>query len=115
MGCQTVCALRKQNWASADSVDPHEQGHCPAQTWCANDAASGYAPHWLEDLGRIAYMDSFNTSPVLLFELQSRAIIGACRTTNVNRKHMPMTLKPAEGDDPVFAHESQQHRYGSMA
>ena len=48
-----------------------------------------------EDLAEMAYMDSFHTSAMLLYELQSRGF-GACETVNVNRKHMPMTLILAE-------------------
>ena len=48
-----------------------------------------------EDLAQMAYMDSFYTQAMLLYELQLRGF-GACETVNVNRKHMSMTLILAE-------------------
>ena len=51
-------------------------------------------------------MDNFYTSPELFHTLESLSI-GACGTARINRKHMPLEIKPEtfklkRGDDPVF-------------
>lgn len=61
----------------------------------------GYA-----DGGHVVYMDNFYTSPDLFLQLQHKGI-GACGPARINRRYMPVQLKPEKlklkrGDDPVF-------------
>uniref|UniRef100_A0A8C4T4J0 PiggyBac transposable element-derived protein domain-containing protein n=1 Tax=Erpetoichthys calabaricus TaxID=27687 RepID=A0A8C4T4J0_ERPCA len=78
-----------------------QRENCPLTTQVVLELLQGY-----EHLGHVVYMDNFYTSPELFMELQSRGI-GACGTVRVNRRHMPLQLKPdrlklKRGDNPVF-------------